>query len=604
MKYLPIAILIAAYVLLAAIYSFVVPLGEGPDEPGHAAYVFFLAREGRLPDQRQNEVPGEGHQPPLFYALAAPATLWLTPAERQLDLPGNPRFVWAGGDQINAAAHGTRELWPWRGTVLAWHLMRLASVACGAVAVGMTWLAASALQIGTEKTAMPLLAAALVAFNPQFLFIGGLVSNDALLAALGATALWLCVRGQRSGSRGQELALGILLGLALLTKQSALVLVPIIMLTCLGWQIKQHGWRWRRLLTWSSCHLVIITAALVSGWWYWRNWQLYGDLFGLAEFQSQFGTQPFDFTSLAAWLTALRQLHDSFWVRFGWMNVAPPTWVLWIYTALGLLAMVGWAYGLRLTQQKAWHSAIPPLTLAATTFVFVVAFAYTAGLVAWQGRLLFPAISAIAILIAQGIQRLSFSLQHWSKQHRIPATLATCLIAFSLCAVAFWLPFGVIRPAYPVQVLAEQAARDWQGTRVYGRFGQPSGPGAELRAYRFVSTAQPGESLELALLWHAQGSQSRNWSVFVHVVDRQGMIVAQSNQPPRNDAYPLGMWAAGDWVEDAHTLLLPAELPAGSYVLRVGLFDQQGTLERAGVWNAAGELVGDYVELGLTEVTR
>ncbi|HNP72205.1 MAG TPA: hypothetical protein PKK15_13885, partial [Kouleothrix sp.] len=52
--------LVVAFIALAALYSAVVPLGEGPDEPGHAGYVFFVARERRLPDQRADEVPGEG----------------------------------------------------------------------------------------------------------------------------------------------------------------------------------------------------------------------------------------------------------------------------------------------------------------------------------------------------------------------------------------------------------------------------------------------------------------------------------------------------------------------------------------------------------------
>src|SRR5262245_3031782 len=96
-------VLLLAFLSLATVYSLIVPLGEGPDEPGHAAYVFFLAREGRLPVQRAapdtSDVPGEGHQPPLAYALAAPLMAWLPQAERQFDLPGNARFTWAGGEE-------------------------------------------------------------------------------------------------------------------------------------------------------------------------------------------------------------------------------------------------------------------------------------------------------------------------------------------------------------------------------------------------------------------------------------------------------------------------------------------------------------------------
>ena len=126
--------LVVVFVALATLYSVVTPLGEGPDEPGHARYLFFLAREGRLPvqwaDAAKSDVPGEGHQPPLAYALVAPLAAWLPREERQFDMPGNPRFTWArdsagpstgsGGAagqsvELNAVAHGSREYMPWRG---------------------------------------------------------------------------------------------------------------------------------------------------------------------------------------------------------------------------------------------------------------------------------------------------------------------------------------------------------------------------------------------------------------------------------------------------------------------------------------------------------
>ena len=97
---------------------------------------------------------------------------------------------------------------PWRGFVLAWHLARLVSVALGAATVVFTYLAARALirfegshderpkilQIVLSPSFVPLLAAALVAFNPQFLFISALVTNDALLVTLSAALLWLALR--------------------------------------------------------------------------------------------------------------------------------------------------------------------------------------------------------------------------------------------------------------------------------------------------------------------------------------------------------------------------------------------------------------------------
>src|SRR5262245_13484870 len=142
-------ILLAAFLVLATVYSALIPLGEGPDELGHADYAFFMARAWRLPvqrlDARQADVPGEGHQPPLAYMLAAPLALWLPQDERRTDTIGNPRFVWSGGTEPNAISHGSREYPPWQGSVLAWHLMRLVSVVCGATTIFFTYLAAQAI---------------------------------------------------------------------------------------------------------------------------------------------------------------------------------------------------------------------------------------------------------------------------------------------------------------------------------------------------------------------------------------------------------------------------------------------------------------------------
>ena len=624
-------LLLALYIALAATYSVVTPLGEGPDEPGHAAYAFFLARTGRLPNQRTREVPGEGHQPPLAYALAAPMLLWLPAKERALELPGNPRFVWAGGDQVNVAGHGSREFWPWPSAVLGWHMARLVSVLCGAATVWFTYLAARRLTNSASQSKIPLLAASLVAFNPQFLFTSGLISNDALLAALSAALLWLALR-QHAGARSQEpparsqeligqrndrehanqgniggvgnaLALGIVLGLALLTKLSAVVLVPVALLGAVSIDTAKLSSRLRVL---SSCLLVLLATGATCGWWYWRNWQLYGDPLGLAAFQSEFTTQPFDSTSAAAWVGALAQLHSSFWARFGWMNVAPPGWVLWALGVLEAVAACGWALTLmrRPTDDRRpmqHMQALIVVALLAGTFVWLLAFARTAGLVAWQGRLLFPALPAIALVLAVGIARLVAQVeQHWPMQLAL-LDMGMC-IPVGFAALALWLPFGVIARAYPPQVLPERTALATLGTPVYGRFTPGGRHGAELRGYQIAGDVRPGATLDIALVWHALGRQTRNWTVFVHLVDANEQIVAQDNREPRNGAYPMGLWVKGDWVEDMHTLLLPATLPTGTYWLRIGTFDAAGTQERTGVYTEHNRLIGDYLELGTIQV--
>lgn len=163
--------------------------------------------------------------------------------------------------------------------------------------------------------------------------------------------------------------------------------------------------------------------------------------------------------------------------------------------------------------------------------------------------------------------------------------------------VVAWIPFGVIRPAYPFHTLPEGVAQARIATPVYGRFGKAGERGAELRGWRLMGAARPGNTLELVLTWHALARQNRDWVVFIHLVGEGERIEAEDNRPPRDGAFPMTQWVAGDWIEDRHPLPLPAGLAPGTYTLRVGLYDP-GTGERTGVYDQAGKLIGDYLEVG------
>ncbi|MEM8534520.1 MAG: glycosyltransferase family 39 protein, partial [Chloroflexota bacterium] len=525
-------------------------------------------------------------------------------------------------DELNAVAHGSREYWPWRGEVLAWHMVRLVSVALGAITILCTYLAARALElrmaavrgasradvdsIRSRFSVVAVLAAVLVAFNPQFIFTSALVTNDGLLITLSAVLLWLIVREAWPDSRNHIIAytalIGVVLGLAMLTKQSALLLVPVVLLSV--W-VRTRGLQW-----------AILSAAvmlLVAGWWYLRNWQLYGDPFGFAVFRAEFATQPFEPTRIEAWIGALGQLHDSSWARFGWMNVFPPAWVIWFFTIIQFWALMGLARRLVRVQPmidmvnrfvsadtipwtpqrlgfRIWW---PLVALPILAFAWMVSFALTAGLVAWQGRLFFPALPAIAIILACGLAAFKDEQNWWS----LPNVGLLSILPIGMLLVALWLPFGVIRPAYQFYTLPESVALERLGTPTYGRFGKPGELGAELRGWRLDGEIRPGAMVELTLMWHALARQNRDWTVFVHLVDEQDRIVAENNRPPLDGVFPMTQWVAGDWIEDPHPLIIPEDLPPGRYILRVGLFDQN-TGRRTGQFDEDDDLQGDSLEIG------
>ncbi|MBI5833977.1 MAG: glycosyltransferase family 39 protein [Armatimonadetes bacterium] len=241
------------HLLAALAYRHLVPLGQGPDEGSHVLFAQCLAGEAPagtlwrlgLPVlQTGYEDPNfEVHQPPLYYILAQP-------------------FYRVGG----AAGIGWLSL--------------LASLAT----VWLVWRGAREL----TRPDLALAAAAVVALWPMQTFLAGRVNNDLLANALWAALLWRWARGLRLGPTAREgVCCGLLLGAALLTKQTSLVLVPTALAaaTVIGWRSGQ----WRE--SGRQVAVTLLVAALVAGWWFARNHVVYGDLFAQAAFDERFLTR-------------------------------------------------------------------------------------------------------------------------------------------------------------------------------------------------------------------------------------------------------------------------------------------------------------------------
>lgn len=612
----PIVYILTLFLALATLYNATVPLGEGPDEPGHLNYVLFLAREDRLPVQRAapepSDVEGEGHQPPLAYLLAVPAVAWLPHDELNISLSANPHFLWNGGNDPAAFMRTSREYWPWRGVTLAWHLARGVSTLLGAVTVYCTWKACRTL--APRRPALALLASAFVAFNPQFLFTSALVTNDTLLAALSAGLFWLCVVWMNDSSESRlyrPILAGVLLGLGLLTKQSALLFVPLLVWAswCAG-----HG-KWRNITIWGG------VALLIAGWWYMRNWHLYGDPLGYTAFRAKFLTQSFNWHNPLAWTSAVAQLHASFWARFGWMSLRPAEWVIRVYGTVAVLALLGLAWNVGRTlcaarpNHRASQSKIQTLKSAVASpwmlvallpllaFAWTVSFALTAGLVAWQGRMLFPALPALAILLASGLMGGTANAQPALRNSWTPGAGLWPLVA-GLALLAVYLPLGVIRPAYVWYPLPPALAQARIETPVHVRFARAWERGVELRGWRLDGAARAGQPITITLTWHALEHIPQDWTVFLHLLDDAGHIVAQDNRRPLGGAFPMPLWTPGDWVEDPHTLWLPLELPPGRYRLSVGLYQPENRGRRLSIRDDDGEIIGDTAQIGAIEVGK
>jgi hypothetical protein len=100
------------------------------------------------------------------------------------------------------------------------------------------------------------------------------------------------------------------------------------------------------------------------------------------------------------------------------------------------------------------------------------------------------------------------------------------------------------------------------------------------------------EQLVVTLYWQPVAALDDHATIFVHLLDDSGNIVAQHDGPPVSGVYPLTAWQSGTIIADRHVLALPAETPPQAYQLAVGLYDP-ATLIRWPVAGLNGESLPD-----------
>jgi len=83
---------------------------------------------------------------------------------------------------------------------------------------------------------------------------------------------------------------------------------------------------------------------------------------------------------------------------------------------------------------------------------------------------------------------------------------------------------------------------------------------------------KPGDGLCVELKWQALKQPSADETVFVHVLNAAGQLVAQNDMQPQSGFAPTSQWKPGAEITDRHGLILPATLAPGDYTVRVGLY--------------------------------
>jgi 4-amino-4-deoxy-L-arabinose transferase-like glycosyltransferase len=558
--------------LLVLAYWLATPVYEGPDEPMHYAYVRHLVETGQLPPLTGYEGGHPAHQetsqPPLYYVTAALLTFW-TPDQGDYGtlLERNPHFAHPAPatvpDNKNTWLHTSAEDFPWRDTVLSIRLTRLVSALFGALGIVATW--GLARELWPSSDWLPLLAAGLTLCIPQFLFMSSVVSNDTAAMALSACVLWAAARMARidcircpAVSVRRALWLGLLLGLAMLTKLSALGLIPLVGLFLVAVA------RWERL-SWqtilSRLGLALAVAALVAGWWYVRNWVLHGN---------PFNTQV-HLTSPWAWdgplplqeaLAHLGGVERSFWGMFGTGSVGLPDGIYLVLRVGWLLALIGWVGLLRRRSHQRVMIWMWGMLWGWCLLILALQVRWMQLVLAPWGRLLFPALSAIACLLVEG-------WRGWLRPRTRPMPILALVVGLLLLSGA--VPLAVIRPAYarPPQLTSTQVATRARPTDF--RMGDL----ARLIGYDLDQTSlSPDDWLTVTLCWEVVEPTTTDYTLFVQLLDVDGGLAASRHTYPGQGRFQTSQWQPGDrFCDETRVHMGEHILTPAVYQVEVGLLE-------------------------------
>ena len=628
----PVWLLMLGFGILSAIYSITIPIFEISDELWHYPMVEIIARTWRLPVQPLE--PGrssgpwrqEGSQPPLYYALGAALTRWVDTSDLTEVRQPNPH-VRAGEatpdrDNVNLVIHNAeRERFPWRGTVLAVHVVRFLSVVLGVWSVWLTWRLLH--ELSPSHPWLAYSAAAAQAFTPMHLFIHSSVNNDNLIIPLSTLALFLMVRRIKSTDQAQAghpwslyAPLGIVLGCALLTKASGIALVPLAVATVLwdAYQLQRRtSWHRAAIYAAQAVAAVLLPALLISGWWFVRNYRLYGDWLGLNAFYAVLGTRDVS-ASLGQLWAERKAFAAGYWGNFGGLNVPMPDVVYRVLNIIAIIAGAGlvlrfvcWSLRPRPNDKPTWRAIMRlwPFNWDNLTTARALACVWpTAVLVSWvrwatvtwssQGRLIFSAIPLWSAGLIWGVT--AWWPRRFSRAVRTTGLLMSCgLFVLTSLALPLW-----ILPAYapPTPLSARTNVPKLEPLDVTFE--------DLLSVQGYLITPQqvrPGDYLQIDLIFEAKQPSTTYHSLAIHVLGVGDRIIAQRDTFPGHGLLPTTQLTPGHRWHEQHLIQIPTTaLTPDTLTLALGVYETASG-KRLPPTGALQEIVEDMARFGSVGLT-
>jgi hypothetical protein len=395
---------VVVFVGIALLFAFEQPPFVAPDETAHVGYAHEIARFDLPEITEPPDVPDSAEQwqaerasgrddryrdvwvanhPPLHYVATAPL-IWLSNATDRPD----------GGLM----------------------LMRLANIAFAVAGVAFTYLLARDLSGGVRRLGVA--AAAMAALVPQGQVLFAQAMNDGLGFAAATAVVWAGVRciGTPSGrwARSDLVVLGAAAA-ACAGARSATLIVAVVVVTWVAVaRVRTTSGSWRHRLGAGAVVAAygLAPAALLFGWFYFRNNQLYGDFTGSEFLLDRFRREPRgSFFEMLTW--------GHLWVDLYHMLmspsplapiISPPGINIVLFLVVVGVVIVAIRGRTGDVVSRGMHGLVtrPALGLCITVVFVVIATVaqHVSGGGSRYARYLLPALGVAAALFAVGLDRL------------------------------------------------------------------------------------------------------------------------------------------------------------------------------------------------------
>ncbi|MEM7336520.1 MAG: DUF2723 domain-containing protein [Chloroflexota bacterium] len=117
--------------------------------------------------------------------------------------------------------------------------------------------------------------------------------------------------------------------------------------------------------------------------------------------------------------------------------------------------------------------------------------------------------------------------------------------------------------------------------------------------------AQPGDVFNIRLTWEALAIPEESYTIFVHLIDTANQPYVALDYTPLGGSTPTHLWIPkwlpGQRFIDPYRMVIPENLPPGTYYIEVGLYEFIGQ-RRLHISDQNGNLAGDRYILGRIEV--